>query len=189
MGRPLFIACNGAVAAIDTDTGREVWRQRLQGSLTATLAGADVNICEHDLKVFAGIQGHVFALSGFDGRVLWSNALPGFGYNDVTLIVAAGRLIAACNGAVAALDPNTGKELWRGAMSAGVLNATAGYDVTLFEWNGRIFVGCNGKLRCVRPEDGADVWVSDLPGMGYNDVSLTIEGRGMQILTKVERRS
>ena len=40
-----------------------------------------------------------------------------------------------------------------------------------------------------RDEDGKDIWGNELAGMGYDDVTMTIEGRGIQILTTVVRRS
>lgn len=189
MGRPIFIGCNGVVAAIDTDTGRDVWRRSLSGSLFSATASADVNLFEHDRRVYAGSQGHVFCLSGYDGTIQWHNGLDGFGHNDVSLCVVGGALVVGCNGNVASLDLLSGAVRWKGAITGGLLAATHGHDVTLLEAGGTVFAGCAGKLIRFRPEDGKTLWENELNGLGYDDVTLTIEGRGVQFLTTVERRS
>jgi outer membrane protein assembly factor BamB len=35
--------------------------------------------------VYAGSQGHLFALSGASGEVLWHNELKGLRFNDISL--------------------------------------------------------------------------------------------------------
>lgn len=80
----LYIGCNSQVAAIDPNSGQEVWRTPLEtGFFGATTQ--DVCLLEHEGKVFAGCYGHLFALDGRTGEVLWHNELEGMGYNDVTL--------------------------------------------------------------------------------------------------------
>lgn len=85
----LYIGINGRVAAIDPQSGREVWRVELPSSgFFSSTSGSDVCVLEHDGRVFAGCNGYVFALDGATGAILWQNELEGMGHNDVTLSVA-----------------------------------------------------------------------------------------------------
>lgn len=85
----LYIGINGRVAAIDPQTGREVWRTELpsDGFFSST-SRSDVCVLEHEGRVFAGCNGYVFALDGTTGEILWQNGLEGMGHNDVTLSIA-----------------------------------------------------------------------------------------------------
>lgn len=85
----LYIGINGCVAAIDPQTGREIWRTELSsGGFFSSTGGSDVCVLEHEGQVFAGCNGYVFALDGATGNVLWENGLEGMGHNDVTLSIA-----------------------------------------------------------------------------------------------------
>lgn len=82
----LYIGSNGNVAAISPEDGREIWRTSVSASLLTS--HQDVCVLEHEGRVFAGTHGRIVALDGGTGRILWSNDLPGMGYNDVTLSIA-----------------------------------------------------------------------------------------------------
>ncbi|HKR14449.1 MAG TPA: PQQ-binding-like beta-propeller repeat protein [Pyrinomonadaceae bacterium] len=85
----LYIGTNGSVAAIDPQTGNEVWRTELSSSgFFSSMGGSDVCVLEHEGQVFAGSNGYVFALDGATGDILWENGLEGMGHNDVTLSIA-----------------------------------------------------------------------------------------------------
>jgi outer membrane protein assembly factor BamB len=84
----LYIGCNGQVAAIDPETGNEVWRATLGGGLFGSPGAKDVTVLQHEDRVFAGCHGHLSCLDAGTGRVLWQNELKGMGYNDVTLAIA-----------------------------------------------------------------------------------------------------
>lgn len=84
----LYIGCNGTVAAIDPDSGREVWRRRLSPGILSSTSAEDVCVLEDQGRVFAGSNGHLFCIDGRNGEILWHNELSGMGYNDVTLTIA-----------------------------------------------------------------------------------------------------
>jgi hypothetical protein len=44
----------------------------------------DVSVIVRDGVIYAGCNGHIFALSP-DGRILWHNPLKGVGYNDISM--------------------------------------------------------------------------------------------------------
>jgi outer membrane protein assembly factor BamB len=86
MSDTLYIGCNAYVAAIRVATGEEAWRTHLTaGFLTTT--GQDTTVLEHEGRVYAGVNGHVFCLDAATGGVLWHNELPGVGHNDVALSI------------------------------------------------------------------------------------------------------
>ncbi len=85
----LYIGINGRVAAIDPQTGSEVWRTELpSGGFFSSTQWSDVCVLEHEGRVFAGCHGYVLALDGATGEILWQNGLEGMGHNDVTLSIA-----------------------------------------------------------------------------------------------------
>lgn len=84
----LYIGSNGHVAAIDPESGNEVWRAVLGGGGMFTSTGSqDVTVIQHGDRVFAGCYGHLFCLDAATGRIHWQNGLKGMGYNDVTLSI------------------------------------------------------------------------------------------------------
>jgi outer membrane protein assembly factor BamB len=85
MQQNLFIGSNGHVCAIDTGTGVEIWRTRLQKGLLQATASEDVSVIVREEIIYAGCQGHLFAISGKSGEILWHNDLKGLGYNDISL--------------------------------------------------------------------------------------------------------
>jgi outer membrane protein assembly factor BamB len=84
----LYIGCNSLVAAIAPTDGHMIWVTSLSEGFLSITDSQDVCVLEHQGTVFAGCQGHLFALAGDTGEILWHNELKGFGYNDVTLAIA-----------------------------------------------------------------------------------------------------
>lgn len=98
-------------------------------------------------------------------------------------------LYIGCNGKVSAIDPASGEEAWRRDLTTGFLSATAQQDVCVLEHQGSVFAGCNGHLFALDGRTGDVLWHNELKGMGYNDVTLAMAGKSVQVLTKVVRSS
>ncbi|HKO58559.1 MAG TPA: PQQ-binding-like beta-propeller repeat protein [Thermoanaerobaculia bacterium] len=90
-------------------------------------------------------------------------------------------LYIGCNGNVAAIRPEDGQRLWLTELG-GVFSRTAAEDVCVLEHEGRVFAGCNGHLFCLDGATGEIVWHNELPGLGHNDVTLTIAGKAIQVV-------
>jgi outer membrane protein assembly factor BamB len=73
------------VCAIEPQSGQEVWRARLQEGVFGATRSGDVSVIVKDGVVYAGSQGHLFALSAETGEVLWHNSLKGLRFNDISL--------------------------------------------------------------------------------------------------------
>jgi outer membrane protein assembly factor BamB len=81
----LIIGCNGFVSAIETQTGKELWRTKLKEGVLGSSRGHDVSVLYDTDKIFAGCYGRIYALDPSDGHIIWSNNLEGIGFNEVAL--------------------------------------------------------------------------------------------------------
>jgi outer membrane protein assembly factor BamB len=99
------------------------------------------------------------------------------------------RLFIGSNGNVAAIDIDSGVEIWRTKLKPGFLSATSYADVTVLDYDGKVFAGSNGHVFCLDSDSGEILWHNELEGLGHNDITLSIAGRSVQVVTKVERRN
>jgi hypothetical protein len=78
---PIFLGIKGTVIALDRATGAMLWQLPLKSTMFVTLAlDGDV--------LLASTRGEVWCIDPMSGRVLWHNALPGFGWGLVTFATA-----------------------------------------------------------------------------------------------------
>ena len=168
---PLYIGTNRHVAAIDPQTGTELWRTKLPHSGTAV-----VTLLLGETCLFVGHAGYAYALDALTGEILWENGLPRMGYQPVMLVsdLTARRqpqpLCIGTNRWIAVLDPRTGTERWRTKLPHG------GAIVSLLLKKSRLFVGHAGYAYCLDVRSGEIVWENGLPRMGYHPVLPVMEG-------------
>ena len=99
-------------------------------------------------------------------------------------------LIIGSNGWVAAIEADTGRELWRTRLkTGGLISATSSEDIAVIVKDGLVFAGGAGHVFCLDLTNGSVLWHNSLDGMGYNEVSLAMEGVAVQFMSKVDRRS
>jgi outer membrane protein assembly factor BamB len=96
-------------------------------------------------------------------------------------------LIIGTNGYVVAFERATGTEVWRTKLQTGVFRATTRTDVAVIARGEFVFAGSTGHLFCLSITDGRIIWHNELPGLGYNDISLAIDNVSIQYLEKVVR--
>jgi outer membrane protein assembly factor BamB len=90
-------------------------------------------------------------------------------------------LYIGSNGHVAAIDPATGRQVWRTQLGGGGLfSSTRAQDVTVLQHEAYVFAGCAGHLFCLDARTGTERWNNGLEGMGHNDVTLAIAGKSIQ---------
>jgi outer membrane protein assembly factor BamB len=82
-------------------------------------------------------------------------------------------LYVGTNCFVAALDPQTGEELWRTKLPK---CGGMGEPVAIVIKDGRLYVGSHGQVWCLDQRDGTVLWRNGLPKMGYHAVLLAMEG-------------
>jgi outer membrane protein assembly factor BamB len=79
---PLYVGTNRHVAALDPQTGEELWRTRLP---KCSAIGEPVTMVIKDGRLYVGSYGQVWCLDQRDGTLLWRNGLPKLGYHAVLL--------------------------------------------------------------------------------------------------------
>ena len=180
----LFNAGDDQVAAaFDRDTGRELWRARLEEKFIGNDGAHDGPISTplvHDGRVFCYTpRGRLVALDAETGKTNWAvdvvkdlgaNAPPwGFASSPI----AAGGVVAIQLGgddqAVVGFDPATGQKRW-GAGSDGVfwqspIVAAAG------DGPARLLAACGEKIMAIDPTAGKLVWA--FPHGGRNAAAAT----------------
>jgi alcohol dehydrogenase (cytochrome c) len=120
----MYVTAPNEVYALDAGTGRAIWhmkRPRTQG-----IAGGHANrgiAVAGDRVFFETDNAHLIALNRFTGALLWDTTLDDWrkNYAGSSAPLPAGNLIVTgvaggehgANGFVAALDQETGKEVWR----------------------------------------------------------------------------
>ena len=98
------------------------------------------------------------------------------------------KLIIGSNGKVAAINSQSGKIIWETNLAKGFFSSTHQQDVSVIEHEGNVFAGCQGHVFCIDSSSGKIKWHNELKGFGYNDVTLSIGGKSVQYVTKVETR-
>ena len=126
-----LVNVNNIVQALDGKTGELLWENRIRPSgATGGGTGAMRNMAIYGDKVYvASTDAHLFALDARTGKVVWDTVLgnnaKGFG-NSSGPIIIKGKVIQGLGGCerykgdpadqgcyISALDPQTGKILWR----------------------------------------------------------------------------
>jgi outer membrane protein assembly factor BamB len=66
------------------------------------------------------------------------------------------------------------------------LGANAHKDVTVLDDEDHVFAGSSGHLYCLDAKTGEILWKNDLKGLGFQNISISINGSAIEILTKIE---
>src|SRR5512133_802799 len=113
-------------------------------------------------------QGAIFCLSRRSGKIHWSRELPPLGSDAAHSV--AGILFAKTPHTLFALDPRTGRELWR-FCPYGTEHESICSSPTV--WNRRLFIGDRrGFLHCLSVRTGERIW-SALTNSNNADVNST----------------
>jgi outer membrane protein assembly factor BamB len=132
--------------AIDAATGEVLWRRRIPGALDAT-GGPSV---WKGIVYFSALDHTLRAYRAPTGKLLWE-----FNPADGTAVVSDGTLYAFDNsGAVYALDPRTGEEIWRAFTGAPI------YAVSAAVAGGLVYIGSanDHKVHAFDAATGEEVW-------------------------------
>ena len=78
----LYIGIKHHVVAIEKNTGREIWRTKLEVGWPST---EFTTLASEEDRVYACANGRVFALDAFTGNILWKNELSGLGLDIACL--------------------------------------------------------------------------------------------------------
>ena len=156
---------DGAVAAIDSRTGADVWRTNVGSGLSAGVGS--------DGKVAAVVttSNEVVALS--EGREIWRQKLSAGVYTAP--LVAGGRVfVLAADRSSHAFDGQTGRKLWsQQRPTEPLVLRQAGVLVAV---NDTLVMGLAGRLAGVNPANGSIRWeVAIASPRGINDVERLVD--------------
>ncbi len=166
-----FISTLGQVLAIEKHTGHEIWC----ASLPETGYGdyrALATVLYDDGLLYAGCAGKVFAVDPETGKIAWKNELvktgeksgirktfrrffsPG-GDTDISMAGNYGKdqLFVGVCGNAAAIEKQTGRELWRTSLPKVGKNL-----VTVLYEDGFLYAASDRKLFAINAEKGKIMW-------------------------------
>ncbi|MEV5749625.1 PQQ-binding-like beta-propeller repeat protein [Actinoallomurus sp. NPDC052308] len=95
----------GAVAAVDSGTGRVLWRQG------ADSPGDRLNMAADQARCYIADAGRLSALDLATGMRRWRINVAAYGSDEAALALTGDRLYVAANGLLA-IDPSTGTRAW-----------------------------------------------------------------------------
>jgi outer membrane assembly lipoprotein YfgL len=166
VGPNIFVASSdGTVAAIDTRTGFDVWRTKLDASLSAGV-GTDGK--------YAAVVSRENELIVLDaGKEVWRQKL-----NGVTLtapLVAGARVfVMGADRMVTAFDAASGRRLWQQQRNSESL--VLGQSGVMLAAHDILIVGMGGRLQGLSPQNGNIRW--DVPianGRGTNEIERLVD--------------
>ena len=166
------------LAALDTETGREVWRHRFdatyEGSQSADDGPRSTPLIDAGVVYGLGPRGKLLAVDLGDGHELWAIDLrsrfgsiaPAHGFTTSSVI--EGDVLVVLTGgprgrSIAGIDKRTGETLW----------TSLGYKIlyqspVLMTLAGRrqIVVADPNNVAGLIPENGEVLWIRDIRGLG-----------------------
>ncbi|MFI5445630.1 outer membrane protein assembly factor BamB [Polaromonas sp. UC242_47] len=156
---------DGAVAALDARTGRDVWRTNI-GTPIAAGVGSDGKVAA---VVTRGNE--VVALAG--GREIWRQKLSAQAFTSP--FVAGGRVfVLAADRSVNAFDGQTGRKLWSQQRPSEPLVLRQGG--VMLAVGDTLVVGLAGRLTGLNPLNGSIRWEAPIASpRGINDVERLVD--------------
>jgi outer membrane protein assembly factor BamB len=160
--------------ALDATTGKELWHAPIGKMLENNWGNGprSAPTVDGELIYVLGAQGNLVCVQAAAGQVLWTRAMqdfagevPTWGYSESPLVVGDKVLCTpgGDNGAIIALDKNSGKEVWQmkdvtsDAHYSSMVNSDRGAGPECVQLLVDQVVGFN-------PEDGKVLWTHPWPG-------------------------
>jgi alcohol dehydrogenase (cytochrome c) len=120
----MYVTARNECFALDAGTGRRIWHYKRRRNPATVGGSANRGVAvAGDLVFMVTDEARVIALHRFTGELLWETPLDDWrkNYSASSAPLAAGNLVISgvtggehgANGFVAALDQETGKEVWR----------------------------------------------------------------------------
>lgn len=157
---------DGAVLALDAQTGRDLWRAALGTPLSAGV-GSDGTTAAVVTRA-----NDVVAITA--GRELWRQKLPAQTYTAP--LVAGGRVfVLSADRSVSALDGQTGRKLWN-QQQPGNEPLILRQPGVLLAVGDTLVVGLSGRLVGLNPANGSVRWQAPIAtARGTNDVERLVD--------------
>ena len=158
-------ATDGAVAVVNTDSGKLVWKHEIGSKL---LSGAGFN--GEQLAVVT-VSNELVVLS--EGKVLWRKRLKAQSYTNP--LVAGGRVfVLLADRSVAAFDALNGQFLWTQQRPGEPL--VLKQNGVLLPYQNALIAGLGGRLVALNPDNGQIIWdVAMANPRGVNDLERLVD--------------
>ncbi|MEM5385347.1 outer membrane protein assembly factor BamB [Paraburkholderia phymatum] len=143
---------NGSVAKIDAKTGKDVWRTKLDGDLSAGV-GTDGT-----LTAVGGLKGEVFVLDQ-NGKLSWKGTAPGEILSPP--LVGNGLVVVrTVDGQITAFNAQTGEQKWNYRNRAVPLNLRVSSGMT-FAGDAAVLAGFpGGQFAAINLQTGDAYWTT-----------------------------
>lgn len=165
-GTTIFVAGgDGAVAAIDSRTGVDIWRATVGGPIAAGVGS--------DGKIAAVVTQANDVVALQDGREIWRQKLSAQAYTAP--LVAGGRVfVLAADRSVNAFDGQTGRKLWaQQRPNEPLVLRQSGVILAVGD---TLVVGLAGRLAGLNPANGIIRWEAPIASpRGINDVERLVD--------------
>jgi outer membrane protein assembly factor BamB len=164
-GDRLYVATGfGTVVALGAANGKPLWTKKLAVPIRASPTASNGKV------YIVNTESELFALSGDDGRELWtSRGLPEGAsmLSNVSPAVSGNTLVVTfASGEVVALDANSGEQRWTDSVSGGVIGSsltTIGDAARPVIDDGIVFAGNRtGRIIATQMKTGERVWSRDI---------------------------
>lgn len=166
IGTSVYLASSdGIVAALDSATGKDLWRSDLGVGVSAGV-GSD--------GVFVAVisqENEVIALEA--GKEIWRQKISGISLTAP--LIAGGRVfVLSADKTVYAFDAQTGRRLWQQQRNGDALVlAQAGVLMAIGD---TLLVGSSGRLGALNPQNGAIRWEAAIASSrGTNEVERLVD--------------
>ena len=158
-------AADGAVAVVNTDSGKLVWKHDIKSKL---LSGSGFN--GEQLAVVT-VSNELVVLS--EGKVLWRKRLKAQSYTNP--LVAGGRVfVLLADRSVAAFDALNGQFLWTQQRPGEPL--VLKQNGVLLPYQNALIAGLGGRLVALNPDNGQIIWdVAMANPRGVNDLERLVD--------------
>lgn len=163
----------GILHAMDSDTGKDLWRFKTGGAILHTCAVAENKV------FFGNCEGKIFAVGAADGGLLWTVKIGPAVWNS-PLVHKGVVVVGSRDGNLYAIEDVTGKTMWK-AKTGGPLLSSPALDVE----TGRIYiVGEDMHVYAFELIDGRMLWKSKkLPGVSFRGYHPVVAPDGSVMIT------
>ena len=172
-GRVFVGTMTGILHAMDSNTGKDLWRFKTGGAILHTCA-----VVEN--KVFFGnCEGKIFAVNAGDGRLLWSVKTGSAIWNS-PLVHKGVVVVGSRDGMLYAIAIQTGRIKWK-AQTGGPLLSSPALDIE----TGRLYIGSEDMhVYAFDLDKGARLWRSSkLPGVSFRGYHPVVAPDGSVMIT------
>ena len=163
----------GTLHAMDSDTGKVLWKLKTGGAILHTCAVAENTV------FFGNAEGKIFAVNTNDGRLLWSVQTSSAVWNS-PLVYDGTVVVGSRDGALYAIAIQTGRIKWK-APAGGPLLSSPALDME----TGRIYIGSEDMhVYAFDFRNGKMLWRSKkLPGVSFRGYHPVVAPDGSVMIT------